>query len=82
MVFLEHSSTFCIGNRSFNYTNSLFFQVNRNFGQCYSWPQEFALNGGTTDASATYFLGKSPFPAVDAFIESVATVGNVSGGIL
>ncbi|VVA11184.1 PREDICTED: DNA-directed primase/polymerase [Prunus dulcis] len=56
-------------------------EVNRNFGKCYSWPQEFALNGGTTDASATYFLGKSPFPALDAFIESVATVGNVSGKI-
>lgn len=56
-------------------------EINRNFGKCYSWPQEYALNGGTTDASATYFLGKSPFPALDAFIESVATVGNVSGKI-
>ncbi|PRQ45963.1 hypothetical protein RchiOBHm_Chr3g0497461 [Rosa chinensis] len=47
--------------------------------RCSCWPQEFALNGCTSDASATYFLGKSPFPALDAFVEFVATIGNVSG---
>ncbi|PRQ58595.1 hypothetical protein RchiOBHm_Chr1g0361031 [Rosa chinensis] len=56
-------------------------QVNPSFGKSYSWPQEFALNGCTNDASATYFLGKSPFPALDAFVEFVATFGNVSGKI-
>lgn len=57
-------------------------QVNPSFGKSYSWPQEFALNGCTSDASATYFLGKSPFPALDAFVEFVATIGNVSGANL
>ncbi|XP_040367333.1 DNA-directed primase/polymerase protein isoform X6 [Rosa chinensis] len=56
-------------------------EVNPSFGKSYSWPQEFALNGCTSDASATYFLGKSPFPALDAFVEFVATIGNVSGKI-
>ncbi|CAN6588886.1 unnamed protein product [Malus baccata var. baccata] len=55
-------------------------EVNRGLGKCYSWPQEYALNGCTSGASATYFLGKSPFPALDAFVESVATIGNVKFG--
>nr|XP_011470310.1 PREDICTED: DNA-directed primase/polymerase protein isoform X4 [Fragaria vesca subsp. vesca] len=56
-------------------------EVNPSFGKSYSWPQEFALSGCTSDASATYFMGKSPFPALDAFVEFVATIGNVSGKI-
>ncbi|XP_050140860.1 uncharacterized protein LOC126616732 isoform X11 [Malus sylvestris] len=56
-------------------------EVNSSLRKCYSWPQEYALNGSTSGASATYFQGKSPFPALDAFVESVATIGNVSGKI-
>lgn len=57
-------------------------QVNPSFGKPYSWPLEFALSSCTSNASATYFLGKSPFPALDAFVEFVATIGNVSGATL
>ncbi|KAK9292255.1 hypothetical protein L1049_020219 [Liquidambar formosana] len=46
-----------------------------------SAPQEFTLNACTSDVSRTYFVGKSPFPALDLFIESIATIGNVSGKI-
>ncbi|XP_020095480.1 DNA-directed primase/polymerase protein isoform X3 [Ananas comosus] len=31
--------------------------------------------------SHTYFSGKSPFPALDAFVECIGSVGNVSGKI-
>ncbi|XP_070677920.1 uncharacterized protein [Malus domestica] len=37
-------------------------EVNSSLRKCYSWPQEYALNGSTSGASATYFQGKSPFP--------------------
>lgn len=57
-------------------------QVNPSFGKAYSWPLEFAMSSCTSNASATYFLGKSPFPALDAFVEFVATIGNVSGAAL
>ncbi|XP_015878419.2 uncharacterized protein LOC107414758 isoform X1 [Ziziphus jujuba] len=54
-------------------------EVNHSFGKHYS-PQEFTSNGFTS-ASATYLMGKSPFPALDAFIEYVASIGNVAGKI-
>ncbi|PON51262.1 hypothetical protein PanWU01x14_217310 [Parasponia andersonii] len=56
-------------------------EVNHNSGRCFSCPQELTLDGCGIDASATYFMGKSPFPALDTFIESVASIGNVSGKI-
>lgn len=43
--------------------------------------QEFDLNACTIDASRTYMMGKSPFPALDVFIENVASIGNISGKI-
>lgn len=57
-------------------------QVNHSFAKHYSLPQEFTSNGFTNDTSTTYLMGKSPFPALDAFIEYVASIGNVSGGNL
>ena len=54
-------------------------QVNYSFGRCFDNAEESTLNGCTFDASTTYLMGKSPFPALDTFIESVATIGNVSG---
>ncbi|KAJ0967846.1 hypothetical protein J5N97_024763 [Dioscorea zingiberensis] len=33
------------------------------------------------DGPVTYFSGKAPFPALDVFIESIASVGNISGKI-
>ncbi|KAF3432929.1 hypothetical protein FNV43_RR24031 [Rhamnella rubrinervis] len=56
-------------------------EVNHSFAKPYSLPQEFTSNGFTNDTSTTYLMGKSPFPALDAFIEYVASVGNVSGKI-
>ncbi|GFY84150.1 DNA primase [Actinidia rufa] len=40
--------------------------------------REFMLNSCTSDLSRTYLIGKSPFPALDVFVESIASVGNVS----
>ncbi|KAL5567885.1 hypothetical protein UlMin_024460 [Ulmus minor] len=56
-------------------------EVNYRFGRCFDNAEESKLNGCTFDASTTYLMGKSPFPALDAFIESVAAIGNVSGKI-
>ncbi|XP_006401781.2 DNA-directed primase/polymerase protein [Eutrema salsugineum] len=41
----------------------------------------FQLDACTSDMSTSYFGGKSPFPLVDQFIESIASTGNVSGKI-
>ena len=38
-----------------------------------------ALNTCRDDVSRTYLMGASPFPALDAFIESVASFGTVTG---
>ncbi|GAB4858323.1 hypothetical protein Ancab_009796 [Ancistrocladus abbreviatus] len=43
--------------------------------------QEFASTTCTHEFSGTFSVGNSPFPALDAFIESVASIGNVSGKI-
>ncbi|XP_057527811.1 uncharacterized protein LOC130806666 isoform X1 [Amaranthus tricolor] len=40
-----------------------------------------ALNTCRDDVSRTYLMGASPFPALDAFIESVASFGTVTGKI-
>ncbi|XP_062149691.1 uncharacterized protein LOC133858274 [Alnus glutinosa] len=56
-------------------------EVNHNFGTYCSASQEFALSAGTSDLTTTYFLGKSPFPALDKFVESIASIGTVLGKI-
>ncbi|EXC05956.1 Coiled-coil domain-containing protein 111-like protein [Morus notabilis] len=56
-------------------------EVNHSSGRRYCSPQELTLDGCRVDASTTYFMGKSPFPALDAFIESVASIGNTPGKI-
>ncbi|XP_047166413.1 DNA-directed primase/polymerase protein isoform X2 [Vigna umbellata] len=43
--------------------------------------REFIMDIGTSDLSTTYFMGKSPFPFLDKFILSVASVGNIPGNI-
>ncbi|XP_022865174.1 DNA-directed primase/polymerase protein [Olea europaea var. sylvestris] len=46
------------------------------------FPRDFHLNAYTSDDSKSYLMGKSPFPALDVFVETVvASVGNVSGKI-
>ncbi|GMN44528.1 hypothetical protein TIFTF001_013734 [Ficus carica] len=56
-------------------------EVNHSSGRHFSSPQELTLDSCRVDASATYFMGKSPFPALDTFIESVGSIGNVPGKI-
>ncbi|KAG7981424.1 hypothetical protein I3843_05G233600 [Carya illinoinensis] len=55
--------------------------VNHNFATNCVASQEFPLSACTSDLTTTYFLGKSPFPALDKFVESIASIGNVSGKI-
>lgn len=55
-------------------------QVNHNLREHYSTLQSLSLSSYPADASSTYLMEKSPFPALDVFIESVASIGNVSGG--
>ncbi|KAH9603717.1 hypothetical protein KSS87_007073 [Heliosperma pusillum] len=43
--------------------------------------QQFTFNGHRSEEPKTYLMGASPFPALDAFIESVASFGSVSGKI-
>ncbi|KAL2922067.1 DNA-directed primase/polymerase protein [Bienertia sinuspersici] len=43
--------------------------------------QELTSNTCRSDVSRTYLVGVSPFPALDAFIESVASFGTVTGKI-
>ncbi|KAK2983582.1 hypothetical protein RJ640_023116 [Escallonia rubra] len=47
-----------------------------------TFPRNFVSDAFTSDASRTYLIGKSPFPALDMFVESIASLGNVSGGYL
>ncbi|OIW06371.1 hypothetical protein TanjilG_15016 [Lupinus angustifolius] len=56
-------------------------EENSNFGNFCQIPPEFTSNTCTSDVSATYFMGKSPFPFLDEFILSVASIGNVAGKI-
>ncbi|XP_009599576.1 uncharacterized protein LOC107776893 isoform X2 [Nicotiana tabacum] len=48
--------------------------------------ESFQLHSGvsldfTSDPSRTYLMGKSPFPSLDMFVESVASIGNIPGKI-
>ncbi|KAF6162166.1 hypothetical protein GIB67_008295 [Kingdonia uniflora] len=56
-------------------------EVNANYEQCSSALDGRALRGYTSDLPTTYFIGKSPFPALDIFVEYIASTGNISGRI-
>ncbi|OWM79590.1 hypothetical protein CDL15_Pgr023002 [Punica granatum] len=56
-------------------------EINGNFRNQYRLSQEFDLNVSTSNASVAYLMGKSPFSALDKFIESVASIGTVSGQV-
>lgn len=43
--------------------------------------QEMRFISYGDDISTTHFMGKTPFPALDFFVESVASFGNISGKI-
>ncbi|KAK4726573.1 hypothetical protein R3W88_031490 [Solanum pinnatisectum] len=54
----------------------------RSFQQHSAVSLNFDLNACTSDdPSKTYLTGKSPFPYLDVFIESVASIGNIPGKI-
>ena len=50
-----------------------------NFGRQFSFAKEAPLTGYMNDVSASSCMGTSPFPAVDKFVQSVASTGSVSG---
>ncbi|KAG5007031.1 hypothetical protein JHK82_024959 [Glycine max] len=52
-------------------------EENSNVSNSTQIPPEFTLGTSTSDVSTTYFMGKSPFPFLDKFILSVASVGNI-----
>ncbi|XP_004515987.2 uncharacterized protein [Cicer arietinum] len=56
-------------------------ELNCNAGNSVHIHPEFTLNTCTSDVSTTYFMGNSPFPFLDEFILSVASVGNIPGKI-
>ncbi|KAH0708024.1 hypothetical protein KY289_013100 [Solanum tuberosum] len=52
----------------------------RSFQQHSAVSLNFDLNACTSDdPSKTYLTGKSPFPYLDVFVESVASIGNIPG---
>ncbi|MCL7042985.1 hypothetical protein MKW94_021433, partial [Papaver nudicaule] len=53
-------------------------ELHSNCEEHVSAPQGFTLNPCFSDMPTTHFMGKSPFPALDVFVESVASMGNVS----
>ncbi|KAK3008262.1 hypothetical protein RJ639_014948 [Escallonia herrerae] len=57
-------------------------ETNSEFLRESTFPHNFVSDAFTSDASRTYLIGKSPFPALDVFVESIASLGNVSGGYL
>ena len=58
---------------------TLSLQVNYNHEHCHQYPLELTSSSCESDVPAAYFVGKSPFPFLDKFVESTASVGNISG---
>ncbi|KAJ7974130.1 DNA-directed primase/polymerase protein [Quillaja saponaria] len=56
-------------------------EVNYNVRNHHYFSSEIALSSCTTEGSATCMMGKSPFPSVDKFVESISPIGNTSGKI-
>uniref|UniRef100_A0A1J3HV83 DNA-directed primase/polymerase protein n=1 Tax=Noccaea caerulescens TaxID=107243 RepID=A0A1J3HV83_NOCCA len=56
-------------------------EVNNNSLVRHLRAQRIQVDSCTSDMSTSYFAGKSPFPQLDQFIESIASTGNVSGKI-
>ncbi|XP_052205564.1 uncharacterized protein LOC127810238 isoform X2 [Diospyros lotus] len=56
-------------------------EINNGFQMQSGLSQEFTLSSGRGQVSRTYLMGKSPFPALDIFVESVGSIGDVSGKI-
>ncbi|KFK26881.1 hypothetical protein AALP_AA8G305600 [Arabis alpina] len=56
-------------------------EVNNNSLVRHQKAPNFQVDACPSDMSTSYFGGKSPFPLLDQFIESIASTGNVSGKI-
>ncbi|KAK1272890.1 hypothetical protein QJS04_geneDACA013180 [Acorus gramineus] len=70
----------CKMDLDFKKTLHFDFEISGCFEQNSVIPQEVVLPC-TSNFPQTYFMGKSPFPALDAFVESIASSGNESGRI-
>ncbi|XP_074381097.1 uncharacterized protein LOC141721856 isoform X2 [Apium graveolens] len=56
-------------------------EMNSTSEKDYGVPRDPLSTSFTTDASRTFLMGKSPFPVLDMFVESLASIGSVSGKI-
>ncbi|MED6122374.1 hypothetical protein PIB30_039121 [Stylosanthes scabra] len=56
-------------------------EMNCDSGNSCQIPLQCTLNTCSSEVSRTYFVGNSPFPFLDKFILSVASVGNIPGKI-
>ncbi|XP_011076097.1 DNA-directed primase/polymerase protein isoform X2 [Sesamum indicum] len=56
-------------------------EITNNIQKYPGFPEKFDLNACTSDASTNYLMGKSPYPALDVFVEAIASSGNVPGKI-
>ncbi|MED6118313.1 hypothetical protein PIB30_001542 [Stylosanthes scabra] len=56
-------------------------EMNCDSGNSCQIPLQYTLNTCSSEVSRTYFVGNSPFPFLDKFILSVASVGNIPGKI-
>lgn len=71
------STTFLVCNKYVSLF--LHFQFNENtHGDC-QLPKVVISKACINDIPKTFMTGKSPFPALDTFVESIASFGNVSG---
>ncbi|KAL2334801.1 hypothetical protein Fmac_016014 [Flemingia macrophylla] len=76
--------TFLVCKTDLDCVKTLHFDTEENIsvGNSGQIPPEFTLDTRTSgDVSTAYFMGKSPFPFLDKFILSVASVGNIPGKI-
>ncbi|KAI9112899.1 hypothetical protein K1719_016013 [Acacia pycnantha] len=74
---------YLVGKPESNCVKTLHYdtEVNYNHEHCHQYPLKFTSSSCESDVPAAYFVGKSPFPFLDKFVESTASVGNISGKI-
>ncbi|GER51046.1 DNA primases [Striga asiatica] len=54
-------------------------EITGNISKHSNGPEKFYSNAFTSEAPSTYMSGKSPYPALDAFVEAIASKGDVPG---
>ncbi|XP_028799436.1 DNA-directed primase/polymerase protein isoform X3 [Neltuma alba] len=74
---------YLVGKTESNCVKTLYYdtEVNYNHEHCHQYRPEFTSNSCESDIPEAYFVGRSPFPFLDKFVESIASVGNISGKI-